>query len=293
MKNDPISVFSETKAENAAWLRKKITDFVNESPENCLGGDYGEKAWGSPLVGFSRGDDPYYQCLKLDIGEFLWTPYEIFSKSFPDIVLDPSELTVICWVLPQTEATKADMRRQIEYPAERAALSRTNGELFNLKVGQFVVDILKNRGYEAVAPAQSEYWGVKWSEKYHNASSWSEKHAAFISGLGTFSLTDTLITEVGTAVRLGSAVSRIPMEPTHRKYKRYNEYCLHSSNEGCMKCAARCPAGAINENGHDKAKCIEYQNQFTSKYMDENYKISTRYCGLCQFDIPCESCIPR
>jgi ferredoxin len=288
MNNDPISVPSAVKVENTAWLRKMITDFVNGSPENCLGANYREKAWGSPLVGFSRGDDPYYQCFKEDIGEFLWTPFEIFSKSFPNIDFDPSELSVICWVLPQTEATKADMRRQIEYPAERAALSRSNGEIFNLKVGQYVVNILNSRGYEAVAPAQSEYWEIKWSEKYHNASSWSEKHAAFISGLGTFSLTDTLITEVGTAARLGSVVARIPIEPTQRKYTRYDEYCLHSKDGGCMKCADRCPAGAIDKNGHDKAKCVEYQNQYTSKYMDENYKINTRYCGLCQFDIPCK-----
>jgi hypothetical protein len=142
MNNDPISVPSAVKVENTAWLRKMITDFVNGSPENCLGANYREKAWGSPLVGFSRGDDPYYQCFKEDIGEFLWTPFEIFSKSFPNIDFDPSELSVICWVLPQTEATKADMRRQIDIPAERAALSRSNGEIFNLKVGQYVVNIL-------------------------------------------------------------------------------------------------------------------------------------------------------
>lgn len=158
MKNDPISASSAAKAENAAWLRKMITDFVDGSPDNRLGGNYGEKAWGSPLVGFSQGDDPYYHRFKGDIGEFLWTPYEIFTKTFPNIALDPSELSVICWVLPQTEATKADMRRQIEYPAERAVLARTNGDIFNQKVGQFVVDILNSRGYEAVAPVQSEYW---------------------------------------------------------------------------------------------------------------------------------------
>lgn len=283
---------SVTKAENAAWVRKLVIDFVNGSSANRLGGGYDERAWGAPLVGFSLGDDPYYEQFKQDIGDFLWTPHEIFSKTFTDIDSDPSELSVICWALPQTDATKADMRRQYEYPAERAALSRANGEIFNLEVGKYVVDTLKRHGYEAVAPVQSEFWGGKRSERYGLASSWSEKHAAYISGLGTFGLTDTLITEAGTAVRLGSVVSRIPLEATKRGYTRYNEYCLHSSNGGCMECAARCPAGAINEDGHDKAKCVEYQNNFTSRYMDENYKIITRYCGLCQFDIPCESCIP-
>lgn len=266
---------------------------MNNSPENRIGGPYGEKAWDEPLVGFSRGDDPYYSWFKKDIGEFLFTPYEIFTKTFPAVDTDSSDLSVICWILPQTEATKSDMRKVARYPAERAVLaSRANGEIFNQKIARYVADILNSRGYEAVVPVQSEHWGIRMSDKYGKASSWSEKHVAFISGLGTFSLTDTLITELGTAVRIGSVVSRIQIEATGRKYSGYNQYCLHFSKGGCMKCAERCPAGAINENGHDKVKCEEYQYQFTSKYINENYKVDTRYCGLCQFGVPCESCIP-
>jgi len=37
------------------------------------------------------------------------------------------------------------------------------------------------------------------------ASSWSERHAAYAAGLGTFSLNDALITPKGIAHRLGSA----------------------------------------------------------------------------------------
>ncbi len=282
------------RAEHASWLRKTITDFVNDSQENCIGGSYDEKAWTEPLVGFSHGDDPYYRWFKKDIGEFLLTPYEIFTKTFPTIEIKPSDLSVICWILPQTEATKTDMRRAHKYPAERAALaSRVNGEIFNQKVATYIADILNSQGHETVVPVQSEYWGIKMSDKYGKASSWSEKHAAFISGLGTFSLTDTLITEAGTAVRIGSVVSKIQIEATDRKYSAYNEYCMHFSTGGCMKCAERCPAGAINENGHDKVKCEEYQIQIASKYINENFNLNTRYCGLCQFGVPCESCIPK
>lgn len=285
---------NNSRSENTSWLRKMIVDFVNNSPENRIGGSYDEKAWTEPLVGFSRGDDPYYDWLKKDIGDFLFTPYEIFAKTFPTVETEPSDLSVICWILPQTEATKTDMRRANRYPAERAALaSRVNGEIFNQKIAKYVADTLNENGYETVVPVMTEHWGIRMSEKYGKASSWSEKHAAFISGLGTFSLTDTLITELGTAVRIGSVVSRIRTEATERKYSGYGEYCLHLSKGGCMKCADRCPAGAINENGHDKAKCEEYQGQVTSKYINENYKINVRYCGLCQFNVPCESCIPE
>ena len=45
---------------------------------------------------------------------------------------------------------------------------------------------------------------MKMSEKYGMASCWSERHAAFVSGLGTFGLCDGLITPVGKAMRCGS-----------------------------------------------------------------------------------------
>ena len=37
-----------------------IKDFINYSPENTLKNDDNDKAFGAPLVGFSRGDDPLY-----------------------------------------------------------------------------------------------------------------------------------------------------------------------------------------------------------------------------------------
>ena len=66
---------------------------------------------------------------------------------------------------------------------------------------QYVVDVLREHGYEAVAPSISEYWGINMSEKYGIASTWSDKHVAY-SGVGTFSLTDAVITEYGSAIRI-------------------------------------------------------------------------------------------
>jgi len=39
------------------------------------------------------------------------------------------------------------------------------------------------------------------SEKYGYASSWSERHIAYVAGLGTFGFCDDLITPVGKAMR--------------------------------------------------------------------------------------------
>jgi epoxyqueuosine reductase len=276
-----------------AWIESSIIEFVNNSIQNSLGGSMSERAWESPLVGFSKGDDELYYNLKEDIGEFLWTPQEIFLKAYPELKVQSNELSVVSWILPQTEKTKIEQRYDSINPSERAVLARTNGENFNRKIGEFLVDLFENKGIKAVAPGQCSFWENRKSEKYGFASTWSERHVAYISGLGTFSLTDALITQLGTAVRIGSVVVNTFVESTKRKYTKYNEYCLFYSKGSCMKCAKRCPANAIDENGHDKVKCRMYQRNIASKHTKEKYNIDSNYCGICLFGTPCESRIPK
>lgn len=274
------------------WLTKAIVTFVEESSENQLGEDCIENAWDSPLVGFSRGDDALYSFLKEDIGDFYMTPYEFFTNTFPHIEVTPEELSVISWVLPQTNKTKEEQRKEKNYPTNRAVLARVNGERFNRKISEFIIDILDKEGYQSVSPMLSSLWKNEKSPKYGFASTWSERHTAYVSGLGTFGLSDMLITSAGKAMRCGSVIARIKVKPTKRRYTTYTEYCLFYKNGGCMKCAERCPANAINENGHDKRKCREYQINIASKHTKYEYNMDSRYCGICQFGVPCESGIP-
>ncbi|MGD8313553.1 MAG: hypothetical protein PVI17_02340, partial [Syntrophobacterales bacterium] len=82
-------VTRKSQESAANWLRREIADFVATSPLNTLGLPGGEVAWDSPLVGFSRGDDAIYQEFKGHIGDFYWTPLEIFQLSFPDVTAAP------------------------------------------------------------------------------------------------------------------------------------------------------------------------------------------------------------
>lgn len=274
------------------YIESSIVEFVNDSTHNSLDESLPERAWDLPLVGFSKGDDELYYKLKEDIGEFLWTPQDIFLKVYPELKVQPIELTVISWILPQTKKTKAEQRCDIIYPVKRAVLARTHGEVFNEKIGKFLVNLLENEGIKAIVPGQSSLWENKKSEKYGFASTWSERHVAYISGLGTFSLTDALITPLGTAVRIGSVIANISITPTKRKYSNHNEYCLFYSRGTCMNCSKLCPAHTITEKGHDKIKCREYQRNIASKHTKEAYNIDSNYCGICLFGTPCESCIP-
>lgn len=276
----------------ASWIKQEIIAFTHISGDNYLGMGYNEKAWEDPIVGFSRGDDPLYEVIKKDIGEFYWLPREVFMKTYSELEVLSGDLTVICWVLPQTQATREAQRGESLYPCDRWVRSRLYGEEFNKKLAKHIVNVLNESGYKAVVPTLSPYWENKKSERYGYASTWSERHAAFVSGLGTFGLSDGLITPVGKAVRCGSVVANVKIEPTKRPYDRYNEYCLYYINGSCMKCAERCPADAINKDGHDKVKCREYQRQVIADYTKKNYSLESTCCGICQTGTPCEYSIP-
>jgi epoxyqueuosine reductase len=278
-------------ADHALWLETIIREFIDQSPENTLKNRDNDKAFETPLVGFSKGDDPLYEAYKDHVGPFYLTPWEIFSLTFRLIKVKPEELTVISWILPQTKATKADNLKERVYPSERWARARIFGEEVNEKLRKHVVATLSSKGHHAVAPALTPQFSIRISPEYGFASTWSERHAAYASGLGTFGLCDGLITPVGKAMRTGSVVARIQVSHTPRPYTDHHEYCLFFTQGICKKCISRCPVGAITEVGKDKPTCYRHI-QATKDYVTTKYGFEGYGCGLCQNGVPCESKIP-
>jgi hypothetical protein len=278
----------------AAWIESTIKDFINTSPENSLKNEGSDRAWVDSLVGFSSGDDPLYQEFKEHIGPFHWTPLEIFSRMFPQFKVKPDDLTVVSWVLPQNERTKSDTREQTVYPSERWVRARVYGEEANRKLRRHVVVTCQGSGHEAVAPMLSPIFERKTSERYGFASTWSERHAAYTAGLGTFGLCDGLITPRGKAMRCGSVVVHVKIPPRERPYSDHHAYCLFFTKGLCGKCIGRCPVKAITESGHDKVTCRNYIRPVVADYARSHYGIEAQQygCGLCQTGVPCESKIP-
>jgi len=277
--------------DRARWLESVIKDFVNHSPDNTLKNKAHDPAWAEPLVGFSNGADPLYDFLKKDIGPFYWTPAELFRLTFPDLQFSPGELAVISWILPQTKKTKTENRKETVFPAESWVRARVYGEEFNIALARHVVHTLEDSGYKAVAPSLSPHWSGKDSKCYGFASSWSERHTAHISGLGTFGICDGLITPKGKAIRCGSVVTAIDIPPTPRQYKGHHDFCLFYTKGKCGLCIKRCPAGAVTEAGHDKIKCLKFLAE-VSTLSASRFGFGGYGCGLCQTGVPCESGIP-
>jgi epoxyqueuosine reductase len=276
---------------DAEWIRDLVETFIDTSPDNSLQNDGREKAFATPLVGFARADDPLFEAYKEHVGPFYMTPWEIFAITFGAAQVRPENLSVISYILPQTDATKADNRRETFYPSERWARARIFGEEVNVKLRKHLAAELNAKGCRAVAPALTPQFSMRISPKYGLASTWSERHAAYAAGLGTFGLCDGMITPVGKAMRAGSVVVELELPASPRPYADHRAGCLFFSHGICKKCAARCPAGAITEAGKDKQLCLQHVRK-TSVYVKEHFGFEGYGCGLCQTGVPCESGVP-
>jgi epoxyqueuosine reductase len=275
------------------WLGEIISAYVRDSPGNSLRMETEEKAFDEVLVGFSAGTDSLYETYKAVVGELHWTPLEVFSVKFPEFPVRPEDLTVISWVLPQREPTKADNRKESFYPSRRWVQARFPGEEFNNSLRLHVVRELGLKGIRSVAPVLLPEWKWDKSPQYVFTSKWSERHAAYAAGLGTFGLCDGLITPKGKAHRAGSVVANLRVPATARPYEDHHAYCLFFYDGSCSGCRKRCPVGAIGEEGHDKAKCRDHAEGTCGRFVKEHYGFDGYGCGLCQTGVPCESGIPK
>jgi epoxyqueuosine reductase QueG len=262
-------------------IRDVLSRFVRESPGNCFP-DSGEPYFDEPLVGFAAADDPLFRDYQRIIGAFHRTPQEILAGA----------RSVIVWVLPVTRATRESNRREDRWPSLAWSLTRNNGENFNTALRRHLTAWLEEDGHRAVAPQLAPGWLQLDDPAVGIASSWSERHAAYAAGLGTFSLNDALITERGIAHRLGSVITDLALPPTPRIAPDYRHNCLWYREGSCGACVGRCPVGALSLQGHDKAACRAYVYGAVPESVGARYGVAQTGCGLCQTRVPCEAMVP-
>ena len=276
------------------FLREKTMGFM-QSPVNDMEMSIPEVFFDAPLFAVAAGDDPLWLRYQEEyIGSFHWTPLQAFQYAFPDERVAAGELFVLAWILPQTMATKRDNRRETLYPCERWARTRIIGEpKLNEGLRWLLVDELAQKGIQAAAPQLLPQWDRHASERYGFASSWSERHAAYAAGLGTFGLCDGLITPLGKAIRVGSIVIRHALPLTERPYTHHREYCLYFHDGSCGACIKRCPTGSVSVEGRDKLLCFRHTREVVTPYAERMWGLKGYGCGLCQTRVPCESGMPQ
>lgn len=233
----------------------------------------------APLVGFAAAGDPLFTAYREVIGPFHRTPGEWL----------PAAATVISWILPIAASTRESNRLQREEPSRAWAITRTFGEACNNRLRAELCAWLQARGHAALAPVLHPQWsGVEVAES-GPSSNWSERHAAYAAGLGTFSLNDGLITAAGMAHRCGSVITDLVLPAEPRPYAGVRDWCLFHARATCGACMRRCPVGAITAAGHDKHRCRDYTYGTLQPRLQESYGVAIAGCGLCQTGVPCEA----
>lgn len=281
-------MISTGKETVLSYLKQTFAEKCTRFPED-LGG---ELLFKEPLLRIADAGDPLFYKIKEMLGDFYWTPEEVMQRNGLGI-----PRSVIVWCLPVSDTARKANGEETLFPAREWAWTRTYGEMVNNELRKGLAEFLANRGYKALAPhleednVTADREGPGWS------CSWSERHTAFVAGMGTFGLSGGLITEKGIAHRLGSVVTDCPLEPDTRPYGDDPfAWCLHVAKGTCGVCIERCPVGSIGETPQkrDKRPCAKHNRETIVAARKDAFGWSGEYgCGLCQTEVPCETGIPE
>ena len=235
------------------------------------------RIYDTPLVGFADANDKLFEQYKQPeiIGNHYFTPTEWLT----------SAKTVISFFLPFTVEVRSSNRIDKTDPSQEWLYGRIEGQAFITEFMTGLQQLLKEKGIDSCVPSQDERFGIRFEmtstngiADFHADSRWSERHAAYACGLGTFGLSRGLISEKGIAGRYASILVSERWQATERGYTGIDDYCIK-----CGVCAKNCPAQAISlENGKNNILCNAHVEKMKAKY-------SPRYgCGKCQVGVPCE-----
>jgi len=279
METTEILDFIETFRKTSGWNRVPR--------EKALRRDLsGMEMFDPPLAGTAAANDPSFLLLKSReaVGPQFLLPGEWL----------PGAGSVVSFFLPFTSRVREANGKSGPEPAPEWLHGRIEGQEFIDRLSRALVEHLREAGCDAVSPAVDPRFasctGRNTVFRDQNGtplpvtftSNWSERHVAFVCGLGTFGLSKGLITSLGVAGRFGSVITSFPLVPDNVVPED-----LYGNCTLCGECAAKCPAGAISpEKGKDHVLCSEYLGLMKEKH-------SPRYgCGKCQTGVPCEKGIP-
>ncbi len=78
-------------------------------------------------------------------------PAEFLMNAVPGSEFTSEQVTVVSWVLPHTDMTKIDHRKETRWPSERWARNRILGEEVNKNLHRHLVTAISDEGIAAVA----------------------------------------------------------------------------------------------------------------------------------------------
>jgi epoxyqueuosine reductase len=293
-----------------AWIAGTIGRILSDAPENRLP-DFGDQpVFDAPALGIADGNDRIFRAFREVVSPAHLLPREVleregFSAGGAGV---STKISVVAWALPFSRKIRLSNRIG-EWPSALYSVARNNGGALNLELARRVVEEIRQEGFSAVSPTLTDAYDAFRTPGSVFSSSWSERHAAFAAGLGTFGLNGFLITSLGAMVRLGSLVTDMPLDAAPAGPADHRAPCLADGGKLCGACVSRCPSGAISTDGLDKEKCYRRRNEIRDRALSlysekfrmipapiarsgkktEGFSIG---CALCASGVPCENADP-
>lgn len=243
-------------------IENLIIDYVNKYMESP-----GIRTkWKKPLIAFADARDPLFHKLK-----------EVANPEhlLPEDILNGAN-TVITYFLPFDESIPISNMEGKNSSIEWArAYIETNNLIGSLN--DYLIESIEKMDYKAAKlnPAMNMDY-----EKL--ISLWSNRHVAYIAGLGTFGLNNMLITQNGCCGRLGNVVTNMKIESTKRPDR---EYCLFKHNGSCAYCVDKCVNNALFRDRFDRFKCFEMCLENDNIHSELGGE--AQVCGKCLTVVPC------
>lgn len=271
-----------------------LTKLYENDTGNCFDQEPMGKLFDPPLLAVASANDPWFSRFKEIIGPFHWTPQEAIALHRSGA----QARSVICFCLPVGAVARQANRTQERIPSRPWAYVRTFGEQMVTRLRLGLAAALERAGHAACAPQEMPQNHREHRPNIGWSCNWSERHVAFVAGLGTFGLSGGLITLRGVAHRLGSVVTSLAVEPNDRPYGDDPfAWCLRTARGTCGACIKRCPAGAIGQTMQERSKdaCFDhtYRNIRGQKGRELFGWDGAYGCGLCQTAVPCEDRKPK
>ncbi len=271
-------------------ITSALAEAVRTSPHNYVSEqmalnpkDVGKRLYDEPIIAIGSADDSLWEALKAPqaVGSIFRTPKEWMADG----------RCVVSYFAPYSDFVVEGNKRDDSIVGNGWLYARVEGQAFLTEINHFIEKWFESQGVRAISPYASEEFKYVFEagscddiadKSLSFTSNWSERHVAFVCGLGTFGLSKGLITRKGVAGRFGSVIVNANLEVTPRPYTDIYEYCTMCG--ACM----RCPGGAITlEGGKSHTMCSAYVNTTRERY-------APRFgCGKCQVKVPCERCIPK
>ncbi|AIF51861.1 epoxyqueuosine reductase [Pelosinus sp. UFO1] len=241
------------------YIRDLIVSYINTYSEL----KQTSTVWQGPIISFASADDSLFNTLKEVVGP---------NHALPTDFLKNAQ-SVISYFIPFVKNTVISNIEGVQSSREWAlAYIETNNLILDLN--NFVQNKLNEQGYCAIP-------GIHNFDKEKLISDWSQRHVAFIAGLGNFGLNNMLITEKGCCGRIGSIVTDLELLPTLRSNR---ENCLYKYNGRCKKCVDRCVTSALTETAFKRFTCHEMCLVNAEVFKELGH---ADVCGKCLVNLPC------